>query len=261
MAYIPRSSLIPNETASAIPVQMKKRRTIHAFGLAATLIFLLSLFCAVGIFLYKGVLEKRLEDAKQSLGAVSDGGNQKKIDEIRLYNDRLRVARSLLDNHVATSRIFEEIENSTKKSVQYRSLEFVNDPGFEATLTLTGDTKEFSSIALQKMQILEDSLFSDFVLQDITTSKTAKAQGETATAPQAGISFKVVGVFKKDLISYGDDVPASEPAPQETAPSSAPEDVAPAVEADTSSEPATAPADASTTPVDAPETPDSQTQS
>ena len=203
MAYIPRSSLIPNETSGAIPVQMKKKRTIHAFGLIAMILFTLSLLAAVGVFVYKDLLEKRLEEAQAGLGAVSSEDSRKSIEEVRIYHDKLRVAENLLDNHIAPSLLFEEIENSTKKTVQFQSLEFVHDPGFEAMITLGGNTKEFSSLALQKMQLFEDSFLSQFVIQDISTSESVDpdAEEEEATT-RDGIGFKVVGVFRKELLDY-----------------------------------------------------------
>jgi hypothetical protein len=203
MAYIPRSSLIPNEASGAIPAQMKKRRTIHAFGLIATLIFILSLLSAIGVYVYKGVLDTRLAEAKTALTAVSsDDGNRKRLEEIQIYDNKLSVAKGLLDNHIAPSKIFEELEDSTKETVQFRALEFVYDPGFEAMLTLSGDTEELTSIALQKMQVLEDELFSDFVLQSITKSDKTSAEAEEEAILADGISFKIVGIFRKNLIEY-----------------------------------------------------------
>lgn len=202
MAYIPRSSLIPTEASGAIPVQMKRRRTIHAFGLIATIIFVLSLLGAIGVFLYQNYLGKQLESAKTALGSVGNEEDARKIAEIRLYDEKLRIAQNLLDNHVAVSKVFEEIEDSTKETVQFRSLEFVHDPGFEAVLTLTGVTEEFSSVALQKMQILEDTIFSEFVLQDISTEKSSES--EDGRVIPGGVSFRVTGVFDREFIKYED---------------------------------------------------------
>jgi hypothetical protein len=202
MAYIPRSSLIPNESSGAIPTQMKKRRTIHVFGLISTFIFILSLLAAVGVFFYNNYLEKELTKAKEELGSVSSEDNRTKISEIRRHYEKQDAAKNLIENHIAPSKLFEEIENSTKKTVQFSSLEFSYDPGFEATLTLSGSTKDFSSVALQKMELIESNIFSDFVLQDITTAQnTEKKEGEEVN-PTESVVFSVTGVFKKDLLTY-----------------------------------------------------------
>lgn len=179
---------------------MKRKRTIHAFGLIATIIFILSLLGAVGVFLYKNYLGEQLQAARQGLSAVDDQETAKKIAEVRRYDEKLRAAEQLLKNHISPVLVFEEIEESTKVTVQFTSLEFVYDPGFEATLTLTGDTQEFSSVALQKMQILEDEVFSEFVLQDIATAKGGERADGRAIPP--GVTFSVTGVFKPEHIAY-----------------------------------------------------------
>lgn len=210
MAYVPRSSFIPKEAGGAIPLQVRRRRTVHIFGLIATLALILSFLSAVGVFFYKNLLEGRLESAKAELNAMSSVDNESKIEEIRFYDTKLTIAHTLLNNHLATSLLFEELENSTKETVRFSSLDFTYDPGFEATLTLTGNTEEFAYVALQKMQYIDDQLFSEFVLQDVISS-TEPVEDENPKNPKKDeveepqddkVSFSVTGLFKKELLSY-----------------------------------------------------------
>lgn len=204
MAYIPRSSFIPKETSGAIPMQAKKRQTVHLFSLISTILLVCSLVGVGGIFLFKGFLNKQLDGAKVSLNAVSSNKDtQKKMEEIQLYDNRLTVAQSLLDNHIAPSRIFSLLEGSTKETIQFQSLEFTYDPGFEATLTLGGNTKEFSSVALQKMQFIKDELFSNFIVQGISSASEDSKTGKTGEVVSVGkVKFSVKGVFKQESMSY-----------------------------------------------------------
>ena len=214
MAYIPRSSLIPTETSGAIPVQMKRKRTIHAFGLIATIVFILSLLGAVGVFLYKDYLGSKLEEAKKGFDATSNDETERSMAEIRRYDDKLRIAEQLLNNHVAASRIFEKLEDFTKQTVRFSSFEFIHDPGFESAVTLRGETGRFSSVALQKMQIFQEGPFEDFVLQNITTSDAE--QKEDGTVVPAQVTFSVNGVFKDDAISYKGGAEENEEATEES---------------------------------------------
>lgn len=204
MAPNPRSSFIPKETSGVIPMQIKKRRSVHVFSMLSSVIFLASLVAAIGMFFYGGMLEKRLEESKVALSQVDEIENDRKIEEIRIYNEKLMIAEDLLDNHIAPSRIFEEIENSTKVTVQFDTLEYIYDPGFEAELTLAGNTAEFTGVALQKMQLLEDSLFSDFLVKDISTSQDSDAAtgASSAQRPDGTVGFTVNGLFRKDVVEY-----------------------------------------------------------
>lgn len=208
MTYIPRPPLNATSAPSAIPLQVRKRRTIRVFNILATTIFILSCVGAVGSYFYKDfVVLKRLEEAKNSLRSVTNADDAQKIEEIRMYDEKLIVANELLERHIAPSQIFKVLEDVTKQTVQFNSLEFSYDPGFEANLTLNGNTNEFTSVALQKMQFLKDTVFSTFVTNDITSSQNEISsqnevvQNELASS-QGGVDFTVVGVFKNGLLEY-----------------------------------------------------------
>lgn len=200
MAYVPRSSFIPKEASGAIPTRVRRKRTIHIFSLLTTLLLVASVAAAVGVYLYQDFLENRLEAAKTALNEISQAENESKMEEIRIYDEKLQLVHTLLDNHLAPSLLFEEIENSTKETVQFQSLEYTYDPGFEALLMLGGNTEEFTSLALQKMQFLEDTMFSEFLINEISNSNGDSADEEEADID--GVTFKVNGLFRKDLIEY-----------------------------------------------------------
>lgn len=206
MAYIPRSSFTSGAAAGAIPAQVKKRRTIRIFGVLSMIMIIGSLASVVVTFLYKEYAVNQLEASKAALQKESDVDNEKYIEEIRVYDKKLRVAEYLLDTHIAPSHIFEKLEGSAKETVQFESLEFSYDPGFEAALEVDGVTKEFASLALQKIQFSEDALFSEFVLHDvslITEEERNEASGEVSRPDSIGkVGFTVTGLFDKDWLMY-----------------------------------------------------------
>ncbi len=202
MTYIPRSPLNATSAPSAIPLQVRKRRTIHVFSILATTILILSCVGAVGSYFYKDfVVVKRLEAAKNSLRSVTNADDAQKIEEIRMYDEKLIATNELLERHIAPSQIFKVLEDVTKQTVQFNSLEFSYDPGYEANVTLKGNTNEFTSVALQKMQFLKDTVFSSFVTKDITSSQNEVVQNALASS-QGDVDFTVVGVFKNGLLEY-----------------------------------------------------------
>ncbi len=208
MAYVPRSSFIPKETNPSIPAQMLRRRTVNVFNLIASLLLILSFVSAIGLYFYEQYLMGELEQSKAALDQASNSSDGEKIEEIRLYDNKLAVARTLLDNHISITRLLSEIEDSTKATVQFRTLEYTYDPGFDISLTLSGNTEDFASVALQKMQYLDDRFFSNYVVTDISTSESAAVQSggkDTSSVqlnPQAKVGFSVEGHFKKEYVEY-----------------------------------------------------------
>ncbi len=206
MAYIPRSSFIPKETNGAIPLKVKRKRTIHIFNLLATVVLVIAVLSVIGTYFYANVLTKRLDVAKEELSKANDVNNAKKMDEIREYDLKLSTAKKLLSNHISASQIFEEIENSTKETVRFSNFKYTYDPGYATKLELSGETETFASVALQKMQYIEDELFSDFSVKNISTSVEEVAGSDDKKSDEdekmAKVSFTVTGIFQKDLLRY-----------------------------------------------------------
>lgn len=227
MAYIPRSSF--SQAPGVIPMQLKKKHTIRVFSLLGTLLMIVSLIATAGVFFYKGHLEKQLSAAQAELNALSDSDNERRMAEIEVYDRKLNVAHNLLDNHIAVSRVFAKLEDVTKQTIQFKSFEFLYDPGFEAELTLTGDTPELGYVALQKTQLFKDGIFSDFMVRSITTrpltpeeegvppASTQKRDADEGIESELGVGFEVIGLFDMDALAFtGESLVRNQPVPMFT---------------------------------------------
>ncbi|MCR4285517.1 MAG: hypothetical protein NUW00_01340 [Candidatus Kaiserbacteria bacterium] len=220
MAYDPRSSF--GQAPGVVPAYVRKQRTIQVYRVLAGIMSTCAVVASVGVFVYKSLSMNELEAAKAELEAVSaeDTGNQKKISELQAYDLKLATARKLLDGHLAPSRIFEELERSTKETVAFKKFEYSYEPGFDVILTLIGNTKELDSVFLQKQQFFKDGLFSEFIVQDVTLLEDTEAE-EGQVVISSGIDFSVEGLFDKKTIVYqgevvSDGVGAVEEAQQAT---------------------------------------------
>ena len=227
MAYIPRSSF--EKTPSVIPTQIKKKHTIRILSVTGTFLMFCSVVATIGVFAYKQYLDNQLQSAQSELNGLSGTDNERKMKEIQVYDRKLTVAHSLLNNHLSISRVLSEIEKFTKQTVRYRTFEYLYDPGFEAEVTLGGDTEALTSVALQKMELLKGSIFSNFVVRSITTASALdpnveklvtnnQNEGSEEITKSLGVGFEVVGIFIKDKIGYTGVAPvAQEPILPDTA--------------------------------------------
>lgn len=197
-------------------MQIQKRRTVHVFNLIATLILVVSLVSAAGTFVYtEYYLKQQLDDAKTTLSEMSESENTQKMEEIRRYDEQLKMAEMLVNNHLAVSTVFSVLESTTKSAVQFDSFALTYDPGAEVTLSLAGNADTLSSVARQKMQYLGETLFSEFVIQDIALQPVtveADASKSSKTAPKATqedrVGFSVTGLLRPSLLEY--DVPSAQ---------------------------------------------------
>lgn len=223
MTYIPRSPSGQRGAASPIPRIVKKRRTFRIFGFLGSALLILSVLASAAVFFYENISENQFEQARQDLAAAADrvSDREARMREIKQYDDRLKAAATLLDNHVAPSRLFEALEMNTKETVQFQSFEYTYDPGFDALLTLGGSTDEFISVVLQKLQLASaDSPFEVALVSNVTKAAASSdgAQGQALSGENA-VTFSVTGLLRENRLSYtgaGDETPEVQQQPTST---------------------------------------------
>lgn len=210
MTYIPRSSVSSGKKGamSPIPKVVKKKKTFRVFNFIGMLLLVLSLLGTAGVFFLENVSNTALEDAKEGLRDAKDevGNSQAKIEQIELYNNQLETARTLLDNHLAVSNLFDALELNTVETIQFSRFEYTYDPGFEAYLTLEGNTEEFVSVVLQEGQFaLGETPFEISLVEGITReNQSSEDEGNNQNVSPVSdvVSFSVTGLLKKDDIRY-----------------------------------------------------------
>ncbi len=204
MKYIPSSSYGPSGAPSAIPQMVQKRRTFHIFRFITTVTLFTSLACSAGVFFYQKGLVKQLTQAKEELGTRSNADNQKKIAEIETFYLKLKTADMLLKNHRAPSKLFTELENVTKKTVQLTSFVYTYDPGFDILVELMAHTDGLASVVLQKRKLLEKSLFSVIKVSGISSTLETVDPKDRAqnNSGEKKISFSIKGLLKDNVVTY-----------------------------------------------------------
>jgi hypothetical protein len=207
MTYIPRSSLLSNNVPGAIPKVLQKRRTIRVFSVLGGIIFTCSLVAAGGLYFYKGYAEKQLAEANAALLSNSLPDTESQIGELSKFDNRLNMAHSLLNNHIAPSLILEQFEKITKATVQLTTFKYTYDPGFEAFLEIGGVTNDLVSVAQQKITFVKDNMFTQSVMSDISVgSKDPEADAADANA----VEFNVKGSIDQSTFAYSGAVEAAE---------------------------------------------------
>ncbi len=211
MAEIPSSSFIPRQNQSAVPTRIRKRRTFSVFSFISTTLLLGSLILSAGAYLYKTQVDGQLEKVKAELAAQKDLFNDSAIHEVQIFDRKIRAAKHLLQSHIAPSKIFTALEKTAMDRIQYMTLDFTYDPGFEAEITVTGGTEEFKTVALQalafgKAEHDETGLFKNALFSEIGTAETSvPTSGTSDNADQAknhSVNFSIVGIVAPALLLY-----------------------------------------------------------
>lgn len=216
------SYFIPKQTQGAVPARVKQKKKFHIFSFVATVMLLGAVILAGFTFFYEGYTEQQLEDQKNALAEARNRFNEADIASVQELDRRMRAATYLLDRHVALSRVFDALELTTKQSIQFTGLKYEQRPSSDGTLTITGGTESFRTVALQANSFAGATLFADAIFTDLGTSPV----DPEAVGPSHRVGFDVTADIPASAILYQGTILA----PQEEAPLDAEEDALPATD-------------------------------
>ena len=170
-SFIPKRPIV-NEPVSEI----RNTRSIGLFSLLTFVIVISVGLSYAGLYLYQKQLTDQIATLDTSIGdAKNELGSQFLVDMKRL-NDRIEGVKSLIKTHVVISPIFEALQTSTLRSVQYKTFGYnlVTDSltnNQTVSVTLTGVSKSYSTIALQSdafesNNLIKNPVFSNLSIND-----------------------------------------------------------------------------------------------
>lgn len=200
--------------------------------LGALLIFGASLVTAGAVFGYQQYLNSVIEYKGSQLVAYEAEISSDVVETYIRLDKRFTEARHILDNHVALSYFFEQLEDTTLKNVRYNNLTIDVAEDRTAKVTLDGVARNFNTLASQSNKVAANPIFKRAIFADI-------GPNEDGT-----IGFSLTAELEHDSVVLG--MPAPAPAAEAAAP--APEPEAPAAPAAPATTTAPAAPKATTTP-------------
>ena len=188
-----RSSFIPKkQVAQESPARKKSKRpsSINLFALASSLLFIVSVVAAGGMFGYTYILEERINQKGIELSEGRALLDLDQIDDYKLLDQRLETAWNLLRNHKTTSKLFGLLETNTLHNVQFNEYEFELTVEDELIATLKGEAATFNALALQVDVFDRQSLFSSVAYSDIHVTNTGT------------VGFTMTSIFDPNEVLY-----------------------------------------------------------
>lgn len=140
-SFIPKKPIIlMNNTRRSMP--------IGVFPILATLILVLTILCSIGLFFYKGYLNKQKESLSISLVSIKDSFEEGTIENLESFEKRINAAKDVLASHVVLTPLFNLLGETTIPSIQYTKFEHeIKENGFY--VKIIGISRDYRSIALQ----------------------------------------------------------------------------------------------------------------
>jgi len=168
-SFIPKKPMIEDRVVSSRPTSL--------LTILSIFIFITVVVTSVGLYFYKGVLDKNIAGMNEDLNIAKNRFEPSKITQLQVLDKRLRASNSILSSHITVSPIFEALQNLTMKSVRYTKFNYSIDDKSMINVKMSGQTvgygaySAYASIALQsdlftKNKNLIDPVFSNLSLDD-----------------------------------------------------------------------------------------------
>lgn len=179
-SFIPKKSPTSNR-----PV----KKSLDLIFLITFVIFLLTVFFAMGVFMYQTFLTKGIEESKLMLEREKSNFDVDSIQQLIRLDDRLAIAETLLEDHLDLTGIFEILQADTLKAVQFKNFEFeVKTDGIN--ILMDGVTDDYATVALQADIFGNNPLIKNTIFGDLDVNN----DGE--------VIFSFSATIDKDLVSY-----------------------------------------------------------
>ncbi|MEX0919312.1 MAG: PilN domain-containing protein [Parcubacteria group bacterium] len=187
-----QSSFIPKGPASSAGVPVgggPKVKERNLFSFIASLIFIISIVLALGVFGYKFYLKYAIGQMETDLEQVYVSLEPETLREIIRLDQQIKSTDSLISSHIIVSPFFEFLQENTPPNVRFTEFRFESgDGGYE--VNMMGEASSYASLALLADLFGNSShfrtiSFSDFNLTD-----------------QGNVSFSMQGTLDHRFLSY-----------------------------------------------------------
>jgi hypothetical protein len=204
-SFIPKSPVVAESQSSGSGLGL--------FLIIGLLIFIISVLASVGAYFWRESLISQVVNMQTDLSTRRDKIDEVTIDALLKLDRRLRISQSLLNQHLMSSSVFSLLEENTVTGVRFRSFTFTANDDGTYRLHLSGQAKNFKTIAFQSVQF---NKMSKVILNPIFSNFNPTQDGSVNFDFDSNIENKFVNYseWKNNLGGQGNDSSQSQPQVQ-----------------------------------------------
>lgn len=162
-----KTSFIPKQSLVVERKRAGNQNPVGIVNVLATIILLVTIFSAVGLFLFEQYVGQSIERKRESLDRARAAFEPATIKELARLDQRLGAAEVLLGVHIAPSALFDEIERMTLSSVRFKDFSFTEQATGKYSVTMAGEARSFNALALQSDSFGESEFFLEPIFSNL----------------------------------------------------------------------------------------------
>ena len=192
-----QTSFIPKKPLSESPAVVVHHHSSGILYFISIFLLILSIVSAIGLYLYKNILNNQIAGLQQSLATAKSSFEPDTIANLQLFNSRLSVSNQLLASHTVFSPFFTLLGTLTIPSIQYKQFDVEqSSDGKSFAVKMSGVARDYKSIALQAQVFNSNqgNYFKNVVFSNLALSIDPAEKGY--------VDFNVSFDVDPTLISY-----------------------------------------------------------
>lgn len=170
--------------------KMGSSNTVSLFTLISILIFVVAVLSSGVVYFWGVSIQSQIVEMKAKITKAQESYEPATIERLIETSQRLKSGRDILNNHISPSLIFQALEESTLKSVRFKSFEYTYSTNGVISISMRGQARDFSTIALQSDVFANNKYIQNPIL------------GDLALDQQGNVSFSFTANIPKDQILY-----------------------------------------------------------
>jgi len=210
-----QTSFIPKQPVTDAPRHHASAASL--IFLVSFILFMASVAAAGGDFIYGQIMQRNITQGTSQLSINKNAFDPNTIQEITLLNDRINSVYTLLKNHRSVSTLFQVLENTTLKSVQFTDFSY-DSSGDKITISMKGKAFNYETVARQSKSFTDPTLTNVFK-SPIFGDLTLDSQGDVSFSFSATVDPVLVSYYQLKEEQYNASTAATAPAGGQAVPS------------------------------------------
>jgi hypothetical protein len=213
------SSFIPKRKSAGSERQVK-RRNFFIFSIVSYAIFAAAPIASASVYIYQIYTQKIFDKNVAELDAQVKTYSQADMSLVLDFNSRLEITKRLMQSHVSLVSLFNILESSTIKSIQFNDLKITRVDDSSLSVEANIAAKSLDSVLFQREVYSSSQSIASTTFSKLTFEK-ASEQNSNSVSPTSynPYSFTAKLVFSKDDIFYSPgvfEIPTSNVIPEQS---------------------------------------------
>ncbi len=161
-SFIPKKNPVSNYNSSGLD-----RKGPSLMSMIGMFFFAVSVVGTIAVFILRSNVENQIEAQVNTLRETMAQFDPTTVEQATILDRRITAVKSLLDNHVAPTIIFEMLESLTLRNVSFRTFNFsTTDDRSRINVEGTGVASSMETIVLQS-DAMAESDFRDVLFNNV----------------------------------------------------------------------------------------------